>query len=342
MSTRGARQLAWRPGRRSVPVPDIIGAMIQVEKLSKFHGARRVLNRLAFRVEAGEIVGLVGKNGAGKSTVLRILSGQVLPSAGNVRIDGISVPDNPQAVRERIGYLPEMPPLYREMTVRAYLAFVGGLRKVPRRELAGCVEKVSEETGLTEVISERLGELSKGYQQRVGIAQATIHQPPVILLDEPMAGLDPLQIIQIRDLIVSLRTRHTVLFSSHILSEITHVCDRVILIDQGTVRAVGAEAELRDSLSAGRRISLLVRGAEKKLTAAVTGIKGLEEVARSKVGQNMWQLSLKGDEDKREALSKACIQAGLGLIEMKSEHSGLEDLFLQLLDPPQAGGGAKA
>ena len=162
----------------------------------------------------------------------------------------------------------------------------------------------------------------------------------MILLDEPMAGLDPLQIVQIRDLIVSLRKRHTVLFSSHILSEITHVCDRVILIDQGMVRAVGAEAELRESMTAGRRISLMVRGGEKKLTAVVKGIKGLQETARTKVGQNVWQLSLQANEDKREPLSKACVQAGLGLIELKSDQGGLEELFVQLLEPENAVGGA--
>ena len=295
---------------------------------------------MAFRVEAGEIVGLVGKNGTGKSTALRILSGQLLPTSGRVRIDGISVPDDPQAIRERIGYLPEVPPLYREMTVRAYLTFVGGLRRIPRKDSAASVSKVCEETGLTEVIGERLGDLSKGYQQRVGIAQAIIHHPSVILLDEPMAGLDPLQIVQIRDLIVSLRSRHTVLFSSHILSEITNVCDRVILIDQGTVRAEGAEAELRESMSAGRHISVLVRGAEKKLTAVVGGIKGLEETSRTKAGQNLWHLALQAKDDKREAFSKACVQAGLGLIEMKSDHSGLEDLFMQLLEPGDSPGKA--
>lgn len=332
--------MARHPIDTDCHLPDLIGAMIQVDKLTKYYGAKRVLNRLAFRVEAGEIVGLVGKNGTGKSTALRILSGQLLPTSGRVRIDGISVPDNPQAVRERIGYLPEVPPLYREMTVRAYLAFVGRLRRIPRRELAGSMQKVSEDTGLTDVMDERLGDLSKGYQQRAGIAQAIIHQPAVIMLDEPMAGLDPLQIVQIRDLIVSLRGQHTVLFSSHILSEITNVCDRVILIDQGKVRAEGAEAELRESISAGRQITVLVRGGEKKLTAVVRGINGLRETSRDKAGQNLWRLSLEANEDKREAFSKACIQAGLGLVEMKSDHSGLEDLFVHLLDPQDAPGGA--
>lgn len=332
--------MARHPVDTDCHLPDLIGAMIQVDKLTKFFGAKRVLNRLAFRVKAGEIVGLVGKNGTGKSTALRILSGQLLPTSGHVRIDGISVPDNPQAVRERIGYLPEVPPLYKEMTVRAYLAFVGRLRRIPRRELAGSMQKVSEDTGLTDVMDERLGDLSKGYQQRAGIAQAIIHQPAVIMLDEPMAGLDPLQIVQIRDLIVSLRGQHTVLFSSHILSEITNVCDRVILIDQGKVRAEGAEAELRESISAGRQITVLVRGGEKKLTAVVRGINGLRETSRDKAGQNLWRLSLEADEDKREAFSKACVQAGLGLIEMKSDHSGLEDLFVHLLDPQDAPGGA--
>ena len=309
--------------------------MIQVENLTRYYGVKRALHGLTFRVRQGEIVGLVGKNGAGKSTALKILSGQMLPSAGDVRIDGISVPEEPHAVRARIGYLPEVAPLYREMSVRGYLAFVARLRNVPGAQVAGRVAAVCEEMGLSEMGGERLGELSKGFQQRVGIAQATIHEPPVILLDEPMAGLDPLQIVHIRDLIVSLRKRHTVLFSSHILSEITHVCDRVILIDEGAVRAEGAEAELRKSMTAGRRISLLVRGSERKLTSVLKRVGGLREESRMRTGKNQLHVWLAGKEDKREALSKACVEAGLGLLELKGDQDGLEDLFVQLLQPDE-------
>ena len=311
--------------------------MIRIDNLTKYYGSNRALNGLSFRIRRGEIVGLVGKNGAGKSTALKILSGQVLPSAGEVFIDGISVPDDPRAVRARIGYLPEVAPLYREMTVRGYLGFAARLRGMERGAVEARIGEVSRETGLEDAAGERLGKLSKGYQQRVGIAQAMIHRPPVILLDEPMAGLDPLQIVQIRDLIVSLRKRHTVLFSSHILSEITQVCDRVILIDDGAVRAEGAEAELRRQASRPQQLSLLVRGPEKKLDSALKKIAGLREASRRRHEGDQWRLKLDVREDVREKLSKACLQAGLGLLELKGEHDGLEALFLDLLESGQGG-----
>ncbi len=305
--------------------------MIQVENLSKRYGETQALNRLSFRVAEGEIIGLVGKNGAGKSTVLKILSAQMLPSSGEAFIDGISVAAAPELVRARIGFLPEVAPLYREMTVARYLAFAARLRQVAKPDVAGRIESVVAETGLEEELAARLGSLSRGYQQRVGIAQAMIHRPPVILLDEPMAGLDPLQIVQIRDLIVSLRDRHTVLFSSHILSEITHVCDRVVLIDAGEVRAEGAESELRRGLAQGGRLSLLVKGARKSLLDVLGGFEGVsvEKTTPEEKGRVRATLSARGDI--REALAKACVQAGLGLLELKKEQGGLEELFLRVL-----------
>ena len=313
--------------------------MIRVENLSKSYGAKPALRGLSFQVEPGEIVGLVGKNGAGKSTVLKILSAQMLPSGGEVFVDGISVQEFPREVRARIGYLPETAPLYREMTVASYLKFVGRLRDIPAAGIGAAIAGVARETGLEEVIGERLGGLSRGYQQRVGIAQAMIHKPPAILLDEPMAGLDPLQIVQIRDLIMSLRKRHTVLFSSHILSEITNVCDRVILIDDGVVRAVGSEAKLRETLGGARRLSLLVKGSRAKLVNAVKSIPGLELDSLLPDGKDRLRAELLGEKDLRQALSKACVDAGLGLLELKSAQGGLEGLFLQLLQP--RGGPAK-
>ncbi len=314
--------------------------MIQVENLSKRYGDTLALNRLSFRVAEGEIIGLVGKNGAGKSTALKILSAQMLPSSGEAFIDGISVAGAPELVRARIGFLPEVVPLYPEMTVRRYLAFAARLRQVAKADVAGRIESAAAETGLEEVLAARLGSLSRGYQQRVGIAQAMIHRPPVILLDEPMAGLDPLQIVQIRDLIVSLRGRHTVLFSSHILSEITHVCDRVVLIDEGEVRAEGAESELRRGLARRVRLSLLVKGARKSLLDVLDGFEGVsvEKTAPEEKGRVRATLNARGDI--REALAKACVLAGLGLLELKTEQGGLEELFLQVLGTEAGGKGA--
>ena len=305
--------------------------MITIEGLTKYFGDKCALNHLSFQVDSGEIIGLVGKNGAGKSTVLKILSAQMLPSAGGVWVDGVSVTEQPQAVRARLGYLPEVSPLYREMTVAGYLTFAGRLRQIPKDRIADRLASVAEETGLSHVLRDPVAGLSRGYQQRVGIAQAMIHRPPVVLLDEPMGGLDPLQIVQIRDLIHGMRGQHTVLFSSHILSEITNVCDRVVLIDQGTVRAEGSEEALRRDLSPWRKLSLQVRGAQTKVRQVLEGISGVtvQGISESEKGLVYAQLAL--EKDMREAVGKACSGGGLGLLEMKSEADGLEDLFMQLV-----------
>lgn len=305
--------------------------MIAIEGLSKYFGETRALKDLSFEVATGEIIGLVGKNGAGKSTVLKILSAQMLPSAGRVWIDNVSVTEQPQAVRARLGYLPEVAPLYRDMSVAGYLQFAGRLRQIPKERIQEKLTAVAEETGLTHVLGERVSGLSRGYQQRVGIAQAMIHRPPVVLLDEPMGGLDPLQIVQIRDLIQQMRGHHTVLFSSHILSEITNICDRVILIDQGAVRAEGTEEALRRDLSPWRRLLVVVRGKSDQVRKTLGGIRGVTVKSMTESQGNVVQARLAVEEDVRAEIGKACSSGGLGLLEMRSEADGLEDLFLQLV-----------
>ncbi len=309
--------------------------MIRVENISKYFGAKRALHQLSFRVQAGEIVGLVGKNGAGKSTTLNILSAQTLPSEGDVFIDGVSVTESPLAVRARLGFLPEVPPLYREMTVLGYLEYAGRLRRLTRRQAGELAAAVIAETDLEEVVGERLKNLSRGFQQRVGIAQAIVHRPPVVLLDEPMAGLDPLQIVQIRDLIVGLRQRHTVIFSSHILSEITHVCDRVILIDEGSIKAVGTESELRERLGERHSLSLVVKGDGTRLPQLLREIAGLTVDSVAPQGDDCVQARLICLGDVREQVSRACVEGGLGLVELKREQDSLEDLFLNLIVPEE-------
>ncbi|HUJ73205.1 MAG TPA: ABC transporter ATP-binding protein, partial [bacterium] len=218
--------------------------MIRVEHLHKSYdrwaGPRALaLDDLSFHVPAGHIAGLVGKNGAGKSTTLKILSGQLLPSSGEVWVEGFPVSTQPLEVRRRIGFLPETPPLYPEMTVTGYLVYAARLRGVAGRQAGARVREVMERLGLVEVARERLRALSRGFQQRVGIAQAIVHGPSVVLLDEPMAGLDPLQIVQTRELVRSLKPQHTVLFSSHILGEIASLCDSILLLDGGRLKAQG-------------------------------------------------------------------------------------------------------
>lgn len=316
--------------------------MIELQNISKFYGHTRALDQCSLKVNAGEIVGLVGKNGAGKSTALRILSCQMPASKGDVWVDGVSAINDPLEVKRRIGYLPETPPLYPEMRVADYLDFAARLRGLNAVQTKSRREIVMKETGLAHVAEERLGNLSRGYQQRVGIAQAIIHQPLVLLLDEPMAGLDPLQIVQIRELIRGLGQQHTVLFSSHILSEITNVCDRVVLIDQGVIRAEGSEAHLRESLAERRRLFLQVRGQQvkgpqlkdtvEKARQVVKKVPGVEVESDHVLEDGTVGLHLLAKGEVREQLSDACMKAGLGLLELRTERHGLEDLFIQLLE----------
>ena len=305
--------------------------MIEVDRIHKRFGAKMALEDLSFRVAPGEIVGLVGKNGAGKSTTLRILSCQAAPNEGDVRIDGASVTHAPGEVRRHIGYLPEVPPLYPEMRVRDFLAFSGGLRGLRGAELKRRCEAVLREANLKDVPDERLGNLSRGFRQRVGIAQAIVHDPKVVLLDEPMAGLDPLQISQFRGLIRSLRERHTVLFSSHILSEIATVCDRVVLIDKGRVLAEGTEEEMWRNFQRRMRVVVRLRGEQDAARQAVTGLPGvsLDEMETEPGGRVV--LHLHTEEDARENLARALVNAGLGLIELRTERHGLEEVFVRLV-----------
>lgn len=307
--------------------------MIQVDRLGKTYGSLRALDGLTLETRPGEILGLVGKNGAGKSTVLKILSGQLLPSTGHARVDGFDVVSDGLAVRRRIGYLPETPPLYPEMTVTGYLRFCAGVRGLTRARAEERLPEVLALAGLDGVTGTPLRQLSRGYQQRVGIAQAIIHNPGVVLLDEPMAGLDPLQIVQTRELIRGLKPRHTVLFSSHILGEITSLCDRIVLLDRGRVRAEGTEEELRALRASARPMLLRLRADEQAALTALRKIRGATVTPAAGLHAlpgEVW-LRVAHPADVRERISRACVEAGLGLLEQRLEGEGLEELFVQLL-----------
>jgi ABC-2 type transport system ATP-binding protein len=307
--------------------------MIQVDRLEKSYGPLRALDGLSFQARSGEILGLVGKNGAGKTTVLKILSGQLLPSAGHARVDGLDVVSDGLAVRRRIGYLPEAPPLYPEMTVTGYLRFCAGLRGLTHAQAGARLPEVLGLAGLESVAGTPLRHLSRGFQQRVGIAQAIVHDPAVVLLDEPMAGLDPLQIVQTRDLIRGLKPRHTVVFSSHILGEIASLCDRIVLMDRGRVRAEGTEEELWSLRTRARPMLLRLRADAEVALRALRKIKGAEVAPAPQghaVAGEVW-LRVAHQEDVRERISRACVEAGLGLLEQRLEGEGLEELFVQLV-----------
>ncbi|MFI5400202.1 MAG: ABC transporter ATP-binding protein [SAR324 cluster bacterium] len=307
--------------------------MIQVDRLVKRYGTVRALDGLSFEARSGEILGLVGKNGAGKSTVLKILSGQLLPSSGTARVAGLDVIDDSLAVRRRIGYLPEAPPLYPEMTVRAYLRYCAGLRGMNAAQIGARLPEVLGKAGLESAADAPIRSLSRGYQQRVGIAQAIVHDPAVVLLDEPMAALDPLQIVQTRDLIRGLQPRHTVLFSSHILGEITSLCDRIVLIDEGRVRAQGTEAELWALRQLDKVLHVRLRASLDAALAVLRTIGGADvtPLAPAPAAPGEVWLRVAHAADVRERISRACVDANLGLLELRPEKSGLEELFVQIV-----------
>jgi ABC-2 type transport system ATP-binding protein len=314
--------------------------VIEITDLYKYYGERRAIGPLSCSIADGEIVGLLGLNGAGKTTTLRILACDLLPSAGSVRVDGIDVVESPHEVRSRIGYLPDTPPLYPEMTVRAYLHFAARLRGMARQAAVTRVPAVEELVELSEVAHQPIASLSHGFKQRVGIAQAIVHDPRLLVLDEPITGLDPVQIVEMRGLLRSLRGKHTILLSSHILSEISETCDRILVIKDGQIAAAGTEAELTSKLHAGVRVVLTVSGGEpgrvRALAEGVAGVTAVEELPSAEAGEGVVTLRVDAAKDVRVALCKALVEAGLGLLQVGPGERELESVFLELATPTQA------
>ncbi|HEX9619201.1 MAG TPA: ABC transporter ATP-binding protein [Polyangiaceae bacterium] len=314
--------------------------MIQVEDLYKYYGDRRAIGPVTTTIAKGEVVGLLGLNGAGKTTTLRVLACDLLPTSGMVRVDGYNVVEQPHEVRMRIGYLPDLPPLYGDMTVSEYLRYAARLRGVPSREVDKRVQ-VAEE--LTELGSERgrlIGALSHGYRQRVGIAQAIVHRPAFVVLDEPISGLDPAQIVEMRSLVRSLRGEHTVVISSHILSEISETCDRILVIRDGTIVASGTEAELAAS-QRGMRVDVTVAGGGEgvavrasALLGALPGVTAVEPVNLRDQSEDAVSFRVASDRDVRAELCQALVRANFGLLEVAHSERELENIFLELSSGP--------
>ncbi|UQA57358.1 ABC transporter ATP-binding protein [Polyangium aurulentum] len=310
--------------------------MIEIVDLYKYYGERRAVGPLSFSIEAGEIVGLLGLNGAGKTTTLRILACDLLPSSGAVRVDGLDVVESPHEVRGRIGYLPDTPPLYGEMTVRAFLHFAARLRGMSKADAEKRVPEVLEATGLAQVDEQLITSLSHGYKQRVGIAQAIVHRPRLLVLDEPISGLDPVQIVEMRELLRGLKGEHTILLSSHILSEISETCDRILVIRDGQIAASGTEAELSSRLVKNQRFDVTVRGDEdraREAALAVPGVVSVEAVDATEPGDGVSTLRVESESDVREAVCKALVVADLGLLEVRRGERELESVFLELAGP---------
>jgi ABC-2 type transport system ATP-binding protein len=321
--------------------------MIQVSKLSKYYGGKRALGPVSFEIDDGETVGFLGLNGAGKTTALRILACDLRPSAGAVSVGGIDAVSDPHEVRKRIGFLPESPPLYPEMTVTSYLEFAADLRRVARGDRTKLVGEALEVTDLTSVSEDPIGTLSHGYRQRVGLAQAIVHKPALVILDEPTRGLDPKQIVEMRKLIHGLKDRHTVLISSHILAEVSQTCDRLLVLGQGRILGAGTEAELAAHEGNVKLVSITVRvppaasgepyrdgevDAKKKISSVLSRIDGVTEVGEPQSRGDGWAVSLTSTKDLRADISRAVVQAGLDLLKLDYARSELENTFLRLVD----------
>ncbi|MFZ5468832.1 MAG: ABC transporter ATP-binding protein [Myxococcota bacterium] len=304
--------------------------MIQVEGLTKYYGEQAAIRDLSFNISQGEVIGFLGLNGAGKTTTLKVLGCVLLPTAGRVQIDGYDVVADPHEIRKRIGFLPDTPPLYEEMTVGGYLSFVAQLRGVPAESARARVLEAEEKVALREVDDQVIGSLSHGYRQRVGVAQALVHQPKLLILDEPTGGLDPKQIVEMRSVIRSLKGSHTVLVSSHILSEISQICDRLLVIQDGRIVAQGTEAELAGRFGGGGSIELEVKGAAEPALAAVKDVRGVTRavVVRSEGGSSTLQVD--ASPDLRPLLVRALVAADVDVLRIDRKAEELEDIFLKL------------
>ena len=303
--------------------------MIKVQHVSKRFGTRTVLHDLSFSVERGEIVAFLGPNGAGKTTTMRILTCFMPATEGTAEIAGFNGAEHPQEVKRRVGYLPESPPLYQELTVSEYLRFVGRLKLMPSDDIARRMTEVIEQLELGDVQSRVIGHLSRGFRQRVGLAQALLHNPPVLILDEPTVGLDPKQILEIRHLIQSLTGSHTIILSTHILPEATAVCQRVIIIHQGRIVAVDTPKQLSARLQQSERISLTVKHAPQGFSNNLEKLDGVTNVTLGST-PNTFLIDSQPGMDLREQLVSLSTKDDIGLLELKSIPMSLEDVFLQL------------
>ena len=304
--------------------------MIKVTNLSKYYSDKAAIKDISFHIERGEIIGLLGLNGAGKSTVLKILGCYLAPSGGSAEITGFEVSKDQEQIRKIIGYLPDTPPLYDEMTVTGYLRFVARLKGV-KRNLSRYVNEAMERTNIIDVANTPLGQLSHGYRQRAGIAQAIVHKPQVIILDEPINGLDPIQIVEMRDLIKSLKGDHTVILSSHILSEITKTCDRMLIVDRGRLVAEGSEKQLSKTMSEQMTIVCLMDRASEGLINDLKKLQGVFAVQRRSESEGSSVVAISTEKDVRRDIAKLVVSAEAGLLQMQREEGGLENLFMNLI-----------
>ena len=307
--------------------------MIEVQDLTKTFGERTAVDHISFAVNKGEILGFLGPNGAGKTTTMRMITSFMPATSGTARVAGFDVFDNSLEVRRHIGYLPENPPVYPDMTVESYLDFVARIKGVPGEKRAQSVTDAMEKTNITDKRDELIKRLSRGYKQRVGLAQALVHDPDVIILDEPTVGLDPKQIIEVRHLIKNLAGNHTIVLSTHILPEVSMTCDRVVIINKGKIAAVDTPQNLTSQLKGGQRIRVEVQASEQPLRELLAQIPGASHVqieAAPLAGHVLATIEAAEGKDIRSAIAARIVEKGWPLFELKGVSLSLEDIFLEL------------
>lgn len=309
--------------------------VIEVNNLVKRYGDHTAVDHLSFKIEKGKIYGFLGPNGAGKSTTMNMITGYIASTEGTVIIDGHDILDEPEQAKKCIGYLPEMPPLYFDMTVLEYMNFVADLKKIPKDKKKSMVAEVMEMVKITDMKNRLIKNLSKGYRQRVGLAQAILGYPEVIILDEPTVGLDPKQIIEIRDLIKSLKEKHTVILSSHILSEVSAVCDYVLIISHGKLVASDTPENLGKLAEGSNTLNLIVKGEKDKICTALRQIEGVKNVTAADAKEEYaWNVTVSTNEDSdvREEVFFKMADAKCPILEMQSRKVSLEEIFLELTE----------
>lgn len=311
--------------------------MIEVQNLSKHYGPFKAVDDVSFRAEAGEILGFLGPNGAGKTTTMRIITGYMPATEGKASVAGFDVFDQPLEAKKRTGYLPETPPLYPDMTVREYLTFVARIKGV-RKDIRARVDEVMKKTWVSDMANRHCGKLSKGYKQRVGLAQALIHNPDVLVLDEPTAGLDPKQIIETRQLIRALAGNHTIVLSTHILPEVAQTCQKVVIINKGKVVAVDTPDALTERLRGGQSLFVIAKGATADIERSLQSISGVTRVAVTDARDtgSTFEVDSDKDADIRAEVAASIVRGGWSLLELRPSRASLEDVFLKLMTEDKA------
>ncbi len=313
--------------------------MIEAEGLTKFFGPIAAIRNVSFEIEKGEIIGFLGPNGAGKSTTIRILTCYMPATAGVARVDGLDCFENSLQVRKKIGYLPENVPLYRELPIRRFLRFAAGAKGVEAKRVTREVDRVIAACGLEKNANRIIGHLSKGFRQRVGLAQALLNDPSVLILDEPTIGLDPTQIIEIRRLIQNLRENRTILLSSHILPEVAQICQRVLIINKGEVIATDTPSNLTSQLQKTAKIILEASGPIREVAQGLEALEGVQKVDVEEDGRGKFLIETDRSKDMRPEIARLVIDKGASLLELRSVQLSLEDIFMQLVteEPAQEG-----